>query len=558
MYIWREEETGSIRNPKEIRVPTPPLDESDNQIIRNLGRTPRVLIVDDQVQNVKLLEAFLRTMSLPAELEEAFDGIEALQKVDQFKPDLILLDIMMPGLDGFEVCRRIKSDTRTRYITIIIITALDHIDERVKGIEAGADDFLTKPVNKVELIARTKMLLKTKGLNDKVLRYKDTLQQLIELTSFSKRYAARDVLLNSFAHSAARLTGLEQVAIIFRAGDDDFRIVGGHGVYEEGGGNKFQTMGVGATGWILRNGEPLVVRSDDDDQQAFFSLDSGFVGVPLKSFDGIVFGTINAYGERVETDEEVLGVLSLMAQRISSEIQLKDHSRKLEGMVATRTTELRSTLQELESANVEITHAQEETIFRLSLAAEFKDEATAAHLNRMSNYSHAIATAMGMKESYCTLIRLAAPMHDVGKIGIPDSLLLKPGKLTAEEYDEMKKHTIIGGRILSGSSSRLLQMSERIALSHHEKYGGGGYPYGLVSEDIHLEGRIVALADVFDALITRRPYKDPMPMEKALSIIKEDTGPHFDPRVSSAFFQALEEILKVKERFQEEDMASFE
>ncbi len=190
-----------------------------------------------------------------------------------------------------------------------------------------------------------------------------------------------------------------------------------------------------------------------------------------------------------------------------------------------------------------------DTIFRLSVAAEYKDPDTAAHLERMSRYSAVVAREMKLAPDRVTMIRLAAPMHDIGKIGVPDAILTKPGKLTDDEYLEMKRHAEIGARILAGSETELLRLSEMIALTHHERYDGTGYPRGLKGEEIPIEGRIVSVADVFDALTTKRCYKPAFPLEDSLRILDEGRGNHFDPDCVDAFMNGLDEILEIKERF---------
>lgn len=193
----------------------------------------------------------------------------------------------------------------------------------------------------------------------------------------------------------------------------------------------------------------------------------------------------------------------------------------------------------------ELKKAYLDVIFRLSLAAEYRDDNTASHLHRMSKYSALIAKKLGMTEEEIELIKHASPMHDIGKIGISDSILLKPGKLTQEEFLEMKKHPIIGAKILANGETPLLKASEVIALTHHEKYDGTGYPYQLKGEEIPILGRVVTLADVFDALTTRRCYKPAFPIDESLSIIRRESGKHFDPKIVYAFFFALDEILDV-------------
>lgn len=201
--------------------------------------------------------------------------------------------------------------------------------------------------------------------------------------------------------------------------------------------------------------------------------------------------------------------------------------------------DLNKTVKELQGAYID-------TIHRLVLAAEYKDEDTGAHIVRMSYYSALIAEKLGLQAKDVQNILYAAPMHDVGKIGIPDSILMKPGKLTEEEFDLMKIHTTIGAKILANSKSKILQVAEQIALSHHEKWNGKGYPLGLSGDDIPLAGRIVALADVFDALTSKRPYKNPFPVKVAIDIIKKERGQHFDPDVVDIFLENIDEILKIK------------
>ena len=160
-----------------------------------------------------------------------------------------------------------------------------------------------------------------------------------------------------------------------------------------------------------------------------------------------------------------------------------------------------------------------------------------------------VARALRLPEDECSFIERASPMHDVGKIGIPDAILLKPGKLTPEEWEVMKTHTTVGASMLSGSSAPLVKLAEKIALTHHEKWNGTGYPHGLAGADIPLAGRIVAVCDVFDALMSDRPYKKAWELERALDVLKADSGSHFDPDCVEAFFQVLTDILRVKDEF---------
>ncbi|HIE16947.1 MAG TPA: response regulator [Dehalococcoidia bacterium] len=332
------------------------------------------------------MEAIL--LPLGYQVITARDGQETLTKVNQLSPDVILLDIMMPGMDGFEVTRRLRADDKTRTIPIVMVTALSEVADRVRALEAGADDFLTKPVDKTELIARINSSLKVKAYNDHMRNYQQT----------------------------------------------------------------------------------------------------------------------------------------------------------LEAEVANRTEELRQTLEKLKLASLD-------TICRLSCAAEYRDEDTGAHIKRMSHYAAAVADKMGLNDSFVESILYAAPMHDIGKIGIPDHILLKPGKLDPDEWEIMKQHTIIGAQILEGSDVETIRLAEVIALSHHERRDGGGYPRGLQGSEIPLAGRIVAIADVFDALTSKRPYKEPVPLEKSFSIVQQERARHFDPEVTDKFLAIKDELVAIKHRF---------
>lgn len=217
-----------------------------------------------------------------------------------------------------------------------------------------------------------------------------------------------------------------------------------------------------------------------------------------------------------------------------------DQKHLLEAMVCERTAELRDTRLQV--------------VQRLGRAAEYRDNETGNHILRMSHSAVLLARRLGHGEAQCELLLHASPMHDIGKIGIPDHILLKPGKLTAEEWAIMKTHTTIGANILEGDDSELLRHAREIALCHHEKWDGSGYPHGLAGESIPLSARIVALADVFDALTSERPYKRPWPVDEAVAYIREQSGQHFEPRIVEHFLASLPEILAIGSRFAEPEV----
>lgn len=191
----------------------------------------------------------------------------------------------------------------------------------------------------------------------------------------------------------------------------------------------------------------------------------------------------------------------------------------------------------------------QETVIRLAGAVEYKDHDTRAHLWRMSQYSAMVATEMGFDKEWVENLRMAAPMHDIGKIGVPDAVLNKPGKLTPEEWVEMKKHPVYGAEILKDSDNELMQMSATVALNHHERWDGTGYPNGIKGEAIPIEARIASIADVFDALTSKRIYKPSWSLEEALQVIKNESGKQFDPKVVEAFLKVLPQIIPIMEAF---------
>jgi len=339
----------------------------------NAGEKQAILVVDDAPENIDVLSGILSGIY---KTKAAISGEKALKIAFANAPDLILLDVMMPGMDGLEVIRKLKEDPRTKNVPVIFVTARGEVADEALGFELGAVDYITKPVS-----------------------------------------------------------------------------------------------------------PPIVLA------------------------------------------------------RVQAQLALYDQNRALESKVQQRTAELNETRQEI--------------IKRLGRAAEFKDNETGMHVIRMSHYSRIIAKAIGMDDEEADLLLNASPMHDIGKIGIPDNVLLKPGKLDDDEWNLMRQHPEFGANIIGEHDSGLLKMALIVARTHHEKWNGKGYPNGLAGEEIPLVGRIVAVADVFDALTTERPYKDAWPVEKAVNLIKEEAGEHFDPALVQAFVDSLPEILAIKEKYAE-------
>ncbi|MCO4762861.1 MAG: response regulator [Myxococcales bacterium] len=274
----------------------------------------------------------------------------------------------------------------------------------------------------------------------------------------------------------------------------------------------------------------VMVTGVDDPQIASTALKIGAYGYIIKPF---------------ETNEVLINVANALRRR-TLEIENRRYRAYLEQTVLDRTAELQKAVANLEAAGTELRVSREETIQRLARAAEFRSDETALHIRRMCLYCELLARHAGHPEEWCELIRIASPMHDIGKIGTPDSILMKKVRLTPEEFEIMKQHAEIGYRILNGSSSDMLELAAEIARSHHEKWDGSGYPAGLVGEEIPISGRICAIADVFDALTSKRCYKPEFSVEKARAIMDEGRGKHFDPNLLDLFWTHIDEVLEIK------------
>ena len=345
--------------------------------------TQHVLIVDDNEVNLVLFGALVKKLEDCVPHPFA-DPLLALEWAKSNQSDLVIVDYMMPGMDGLEFIQHYQVLAGNGDVPVLMITANDQKQIRYRALDSGASDFLTKPVDKVEFLARVK------------------------------------------------------------------------------------------------------------------------------------------------------NMLTLSEARKS----LKDRASWL--------------ADEVRKATLEIVQRERETVMRLCRAAEFRDPETGAHIQRMAHYSRLIAVRMGMSVEDQDLLLEAAPMHDIGKVGIPDKILLKPARLEPEEFEVMKQHAIFGYELLQGSSSRALQVGADIARGHHEKWDGSGYPEGLKGEEIPIFSRIVAVADVFDALTSERPYKKAWSLDDAVENLRTGAGKHFDPVVVQAFLDAWDDVLAIRDQYKDE------
>ncbi len=343
-----------------------------------------VVIVDDTQINVTLMQALINRIEGCKPIGFT-DSAAGLQWCIDGNPDLVIVDYMMPAPDGIEFIERLRALPAKAEVPILMVTADHEKEVRYRALETGANDFLTKPIDRIEFTSRVKNMLAIRR---------------------------------------------SHVALADRAA------------------------------WLA---------------------------------------------------------------------------------------------DEVAKATAEIREREREAVFRLARAAEFRDPETGAHIQRMAHYSRLIAAGIGLDAGQQELILEAAPMHDVGKLGTPDLILLKPGKLTPEEFAVMKQHATIGWEILRDSAAPSLRVAAEIAYTHHEKFDGSGYPRSLKGEDIPLFGRIVAIADVFDALTSARPYKPAWDFDRAWDFIRENCGTHFDPRCADAFLAQREAVLAIRDQFRDPD-----
>lgn len=523
---------------------------------------PLILIVDDTLDNLKLLFGLLKSAY---RVKVANNGEEALEIVaGNPKPDLILLDIMMPGMDGYSVCERLKTAPETRDIPVIFLTAKTQTEDETRGFAVGAADYVPKPINPAVLMARVKaQLALADQLRDQRAALHEANQHIARIASERdhseinrQRIQDRQEALLAITRTALRDLGLDAyLAKTLRViGDIPWLNVQPHGLLflfnrrneliqvAQHGLDAAQTarcakarLGACSCGRTIAGTDTvfLTATEGDDPHCILGALDVGCYSLPLKE------------------GEQVYGVLCIFTPADHRPVDGETDFMAAVAQTFTSLIRRRMAEETLRISQIETQMARNEVVRRLGIAAEFRDTETGMHVVRMSQYARAIAETMGCDAELCELIELAAPMHDVGKIGIHDNILRKPGKLTPEEFATMQEHTRIGGRILEGEDP-LIRLAREIALTHHEKWSGSGYPEGLAGDAIPLTGRICAIADVFDALTMERPYKKAWPAERAIETIVAGSGSDFDPAAVDAFRRCIPRLLAIKARYRDE------
>ncbi|MBF0228490.1 MAG: response regulator [Desulfamplus sp.] len=507
---------------------------------------PKILIVDDIVENLFALERIFG--KIDADIIKASSGNEALTLILEHDFALIILDVQMPEMDGYEVAELIKSDETTANIPIIFVTAIDREDAKeIRGYNTGAVDFIFKPINKQILLSKVNVFLELYRIKNGLEHLVDErTRELYEINQKLKELIKTNIKATreiEYSHSYllkvidSITSCLVSVDYLGRITDMNNQAQIISGIAPRNAVGKpvaevfpFYTMLTEMIQQAISSGQPVQKHSISVNIKSGCIEEARYFKAGLSTHNGSVINDFAIYPFCFNNNHGAVIRIDDVTERVKREEMAILNEKKL-------------TI---------------DTIHRLTWASEYKDEDTGSHIQRMSNYSTAIAKRLNINPNTVESISYAAPMHDIGKIGIPDRILLKPGKLTPEEWDIMKRHTVIGAKILKGSKSGFIRLGELIAMTHHEKWDGSGYPLGLKGTKIPMVSRIVALADVFDSLTTKRPYKEAFSLEKSYQIIREGKGSHFDPDVVDAFFEILDEILKIKiQPFNEEAKVSF-
>jgi len=506
-----------------------------------MGSENRILVVDDEVVIRELMVDILSDEGYA--IEAAVDAKAALERLasgDEFV--VLFTDIMMPEMDGIELIHEAKKIAPS--LVPIVMTGYATLETARAAVKEGAYDYVLKPFNLSEIKMAVTNALERSRLQNENAR----LLEITDLFHISERIAAiRDTqrLLEYVLGAALERVGAVRGSIML-VSEDGNQLEVAHSIgLPRGMDRAVVEMGESISGWVARHVQPLLVPDIRDDAQVrHFSRDlpgHSFVSVPLerKGTNGGIHLGIEAQHPRV------LAVLNVTDKQGGG--AFTDSDLKALSIVANHAAAALENVRLLG----ELEEAQREIVFTLGAIVETRSLETGNHVKRVAEYCKYLAVRCGLSETEGEVLRLAAPLHDVGKVGIPDAILNKPGKLTPEEFDIIKTHATMGYDMLKVSRGRILRTAAVVAHEHHEKFDGTGYPRGLKGKDTHIFGRITGIADVFDALGAERSYKKAWEIERIVDHLREQRGRHFDPELVDIFLADMDAIRAIQEAFPE-------
>jgi len=503
------------------------------------NKPDRILVVDDEAVIRELLYDVLADEGFEVEL--APNGRVALERIEE-DPSFVLLftDIMMPEVDGIELiheARKIRPD-----LVSIVMTGYATIETARAAVKEGAYDYVLKPFNLSEIKLAIHNALERRRLAMENMR----LQELTELFHISENIASvRDEReLFNFVLNAAleRVSAVRGSLMIVTEDGQQLRVASSRGLPHH---LMDSVVDIGDTisGLVARDVRPLLVQDIRDapsvQKRSQHLKGVSFISVPLERK-----GTADAYTSGIGSSyPRVLAVLNVTEKADGSNFTESD--LKVLSIIANHSAAA------LENVRLfrDLEDTQREIVYTLGEIVETRSKETGHHVKRVAEYSRLLAEKYGLPAYEAEIIRLASPLHDVGKVGIPDAILNKPGKLDPAEFDVIKTHTTVGFDMLRGSRGRMLQAAAILAHQHHERWDGAGYPQGLVGDETHLYGRITGIVDVFDALGQKRLYKEAWPAQKILDYFCNERGRQFDPALVDIFFNNLDAILEIKAEF---------
>lgn len=512
-----------------------------------------ILLVEDERDLRFILATQLRAAGF--ETIESDSGTDCLKTARERNPDVIIMDVGLPGLDGISTTRTLKADTQTAHIPVIMLTARSRATDVVRGLEAGAQEYLFKPFDVSELLARVRTVHRLARahqelasmnlhLEAEVAKKTRRLQALYDFMRDLNRADTQDDVLDLVIRCIESMSGARRISVFLTNPiTHQLYCARSIGLSAEQASTITVSNREGITGQVYQSGKTLAAKTIGDGNRDYER--DAFVSAPIvctsSNMREGVLGVINVTDKSDDTpfaDEEIECIRSVAD---ATAITLEDLHRR---------DQLKQSVRVL--------------LQTLGNLAEYRDEETTRHLERVSKLARILAKSAReqgpyvheINEKFVDSLVQAAPMHDIGKVGIPDEILTKPGKLTDEEFQIMKTHADIGRRVLSKavdprSPNPLLQMCIEIAWCHHERFDGTGYPRRLSGSVIPLAARIVALVDAYDAITSRRRYKPPKSHDEAVQIIKSESGRHFDPVLVEAFLRSQNEFNAIRATYED-------